>query len=552
MSIDALLQENETLRERLVTREEQLAERNEQVAERDARIAELESQIEQLAKKLKLTARERELLLKKLEQLKALRQRPGFVAPGQGVLNFDGGELPVEEQPEHVDEAPDGETPDDPIRQRHKPKSPARKIDTSNLPVEHVYHELPLEERVCSTTGKLLVPVGEKLDEEVDCIPSVIKLVLHHRTIYGLAEEDARERQAPEVIAPGPVRPLEGSIVGASLLAWILVQKYGRHLPLYRQESILEQHGLRIPRQTTCDWVLGAADQLGPIRGALRRTIVATGMVQTDDTTVRCQLGKGQGNFTAHLWTTVSPLAEGVLYDFSESREHEHLFEMFPGFERGVLLGDGYAGYDAFAKTRPGIVVAGCWAHALRKFRDAMNEAPVLAVRAMKLIGKLFDIEKRANQDRLSVDARLSLRQRESAPVVDALEAEILGWRDIYSESGDMGVACKYLENQRDHLRVFLAEGCIPIHNNACEVAVRPVAVGRRNWLFAGSPRGGRAAATIYTLIESCKKAGVAPHGYLADVLTRVATHPASRIDELLPARWKTLFAPKSVSAPAS
>lgn len=543
MSRDALMQENEVLRKQLVTRDEQ-------VAARDARIAELESQIELLAKKLKLTARERELLLNKLGELKALRQRPPLLAPGQGVLDFDTGEAQVEEPtPEHVDEAPDGETPDDSIRQRHKPKNRARKIDTSNLPIEHVYHELSPEERVCATTGKGLVPVGEQLDEEVDFQPGVIKLVVHHRTVYGLAEEDARERQAPEIVSPGPVRPLEGSIAGASLLAWILVQKYGRHLPLYRQETILEQHGLRIPRQTTCDWVLRAAYQLGPIQDALRRSILATKVVQTDDTTVRCQLGKGQGNFTAHLWTTVSPLAEGVLYDFSESRGHEHLFKMLPGFERGVLLGDGYAGYDAFAKARSGIVVAGCFAHALRKFRDAVNEAPVLAVTAMKLIGKLFDIEKRADKERLSLGQRSALRQRESAPILEALEAELLGWRDIYSESGEMSVACKYLENQREHLRVFLDDARVPIHNNACEVAVRPVAVGRRNWLFAGSPRGGRAAATIYTLIESCKKAGVAPHGYLADVLKRVATHPASRVEELLPATWKTLFAPVSASA---
>lgn len=543
MSREALLHENETLRAQLV-------ERNRQLTEHAMRIAELEAQIEQLAKKLKLTARERELLLKKLGQLKALRQRPPFLMPGQGLLEFESDETRVEaeERPEHVDEAPDGETLDDPIRQRHKPKRPARKIDTSNLPVEHVYHELPIEERVCATTGRTLVAIGEELEEEVEFQPGVIKRVVHHRTIYGLDEEDARERQAPKLVAPGPLRPLENSIAGASLLAWILVQKYGRHLPLYRQETILEQHGLRIPRQTTCDWVLRAAYQLGPIQDALRRSILATKVVQTDDTTIRCQLGKGQGNFTAHLWTTVSPLVEGVLYDFSESRQHEHLFTMFPGFERGVLLGDGYAGYDAFAKARPGIVVAGCFAHALRKFRDALSEAPVLAVTAMKHIGKLFDIEKQADKDELSFDHRLAVRQRESAKVLDALEAELQGWRDIYSEAGDMGTACKYVENQRENLRVFLEDARVPIHNNACEVAVRPVAVGRRNWLFAGSPRGGRAAATIYTLIESCKKAGVVPHIYLADVLTRVASHPASRVDELIPANWKRVFGSGPVS----
>ena len=517
----------------------------EQLSERESRIADLESQLEQLAQKLQLTAKERRLLEQQLAQLRSLGRRHPHLDPGQGVLDFGGDAAPkAEDPPEHVGEAPDGETRGDSIRKGNMPKRPARKIDTSNLPVEHVYHELPPEERVCATTGKVLVPVGEKVEEEIDFQPGVIKRIVHHRAVYGLAEEDAQERQALPVVAPGPVRPLENSIAGASLLAWILVQKYARHLPLYRQETILAQHGLRIPRQTTCDWVLGAAYQLGPIQEALRRAILATAVVQTDDTTVKCQLGKGRNVIRAHLWTTVSPLTEGVLFDFSESREHEHLFDTLRGFERGVLVGDGYAGYDAFAQKRPGIVVAGCWAHVLRKFRDALTEAPMLAVAAMTHVGKLFDLEKKATDEKLSPDDRLALRRRESAKVIEALEEELRGWRELYLESGSMGAACKYLEGQREHLRVFLDDPRVPIHNNACEVAIRPVAVGRKNWLFAGSPRGGRAAATIYTLIESCKQAGVDPLDYLADVLVRVATHPASRIDELIPANWKRVFGP--------
>lgn len=538
MAVDALLHENEALRGALAAREEQLAER-------DERIASLESQLDLLAQKLKLTARERLLLEQKLKQLLALRRRHPLLAEGQGVLDFGGGPSPAgaEQQPEHVGEAPDGETPEDPIRHRHKPKSPAKKLDTSNLPVEHEYHELAPEMRRCAITGQVLVPVGEKIDEEIDFQPGFLKLVLHHRTVYGLSEGDARERKVDPVTAPGPLRPLEGSIAGANLLAWILVQKYGRHLPLYRQEEILAQHGLRIPRQTSCDWVLAIAQQLGPIQEALRRRILATMLVQTDDTTVKCQAGKGHGFFRAHLWTTTSPLTEGVLYDFTETREHEHLLAMFAGLNEGVLLGDGYAGFESFAAARPGILIAGCWAHALRKFGDALAEAPLLAASAMTHIGKLFDVEKQADGDELLPEQRLALRQRESAAVLDALEEELRGWREIYLSSGKMGDACKYLENQRACLRVFLQDGRIPIHNNACEVAIRPVAVGRKNWLFAGSLRGGRAAATIYTLVQSCRKAGIDPFVYFADVLTRVATHPAARVEDLIPADWKRLFA---------
>jgi len=502
MSIDVLLQENAALRSGL--------------AERDERISDLEIQLELLAKKLRLTARERGLLEQKLKQLQAMRQRHPYLDPGQGLFDFDGGEP----KPAHVGEAPDGETKDDPIRQRNKPKKPARKLDTSNLPVEHVIHELPEEQRVCPTTGRLLVPVGEKLEEEIDFQPGFIKRIVHHRVIYGLAEEDARERQAPQIITPGPPRPLEQSIAGASLLAWIVDQKYVRHLPLYRQEAILEQHGLRLPRQTACDWVMGVARELEPIQEAIRRELVATKLIQTDDTPVKCQLGKGRGLFQAHLWATTSPLLEEwMLFDFTESREHEHLFKILPDFEEGVLVGDRYKGYEAFARARPGVALAGCWVHVIRKFRDALGEAPAFAAEVMTVIGKLFDIEKRADAEGLSLEDRLILRQAESARVVDQVEAVLAGWRDIYLESGKVSDACKYVDNQPEGLRAFLSDARIPIHNNACEVAIRPVAVGRRNWLFAGSPRGGRAAATIYTVVESCKRAKVDTMRYLADVL---------------------------------
>src|SRR5690606_6531643 len=182
MAVDALLHENEALRRAL-------AERDGQLAEYEERIAKLESQLDVLARKLKLTARERMLLEQRLKQLLALRHRHPLLAEGQGVLDF-GDEVAVtnaQEQPVHVGEAPDGETPEDPIRQRHKPKNPAKKLDTSNLPVEHAYHVLAPEERRCPLTGKTLVAVGEKIDEVIEFQPGFLKVVLHHCAVYGLS-----------------------------------------------------------------------------------------------------------------------------------------------------------------------------------------------------------------------------------------------------------------------------------------------------------------------------------------------------------------------------
>lgn len=544
----ALLEENEALRvqvaerdERIAERDERIAERDERIAERDAQIARLDQELATLAKQHALTAKERDHLAQMIERLRALRAPRPTIAPGQGVLDFL--DEPAQEKPEHVDEAPDGETKDDRIRGRHKPRKPARKLDTSNLPVEHVQHELPEDERICPITGMLLMQVGEELEEEVVYRRAELKLVIHHRAVYGPSQDDAKERQVPTITAPPPPKPLEGSPVGATLLAWILVQKYLHHLPLYRQEQIFGRRGLRIPRQTMCDWVLFAATLLGPIQAALRRRILAQPVVQLDDTPVKCQAGKGQGNFKARLWTLVSPEVEGVLYDFTERRSAECILEVLPGFEKGVLVGDGYVGYESFVTARPGVENAGCWAHALRKFREALDEAPLEALRAKTMIRELFLIERKADEDELSCDERLELRHSESAKVLDELDELLAGWRGRYSESGKMATACKYVENQSATLHVFLQDGRVPIHNNACEVSIRPVAVGRRNWLFAGSVRGGRAAATIYTLVESCKMAGVDPYAYLSDVLLRVATHPASRVGELLPANWKQIVA---------
>ena len=547
MSLASLQQENEALRaqvlerdEQLATRDEQLLERDKQLLERDARVDELQRQVEELVAKLKLTAREHRLLAEKLARLHALRKRVPLLAPGQGVLQFD--ELvpePEAEQPPHVNEAPDGETPDDKIRKRHRHKQRARKLDLSNLPVEHAYHELPEEERICSTTGKALVPVGEKLEDEVEYQPGRLKRIVHHHTVYGLSAEDAEDFSVKPITAPGPPRPIEGSIVGPMLLAWILVQKYAHHLPLYRQQSILGREGLAISRKTSCDWVMAAATALQPIQEALRREILGTGVVQLDDTPVRCQGPKGHGNFQAHLWSVTSPVAEGVLYEFTEGRSTNDVLEVLGSYEEGWVVGDGCSSHVAATAERPGLILAGCWAHAIRKFKDAMAEAPVLAVEIVTTIAKLFELEEELRE--CTPDERLARRRESAPPLIETLDGLVDGWRDRYSESGKLAEACKYLENQRVPLLGFLEDGRVPIHNNACEVAIRPIAVGRKNWLFAGSVRGGHAAATFYTLVQSCTIAGVDPLEYLADVLIRVATHPASRVDELIPARWKQL-----------
>jgi hypothetical protein len=208
----------------------------------------------------------------------------------------------------------------------------------------------------------------------------------------------------------------------------------------------------------------------------------------------------------------------------------------------GYLVGDGYAGYGVLARKHPGLIETGCWAHVLRKFRDALKESPVESLRMLHEIGKLFDVETEGAKAELDFEALRALRLEKSAPVLAEIEGEAASLRGSGSDQGSLAKALTYLENQWPTLVRFLEDGRVPIHNNVCENAVRPVAVGRKNWLFAGSERGGHAAATIYSVIESCRRVGVDPFLYLRDVLVRVCTHPADRVDELVPERWKELF----------
>lgn len=522
-----------------------LAQRDSQLVERERRIALLEREVALLAEQLKGAAQERRALEARLKELLAQRRALAHDAPGQQTLAFDEpAPLPT---PPCAHEAPDGETAQDVIRPRHRRKNEPRSLAYQALPREHVRHELPLEERVCALSGKPLVEVGETTSEEIEHRPAQLLVVVHHCVKYGLSEDDSRERTVEPIVAPAPPSAIEDSRVGAGLLAQIVVNKYMHHLPLYRQQAIFERAGLAIPRQSMCDWVLAGLFNLQPIQSSIRAPIVSSGVVLLDDTPVKCQGGRGGSIFQAHLWTYSSPCAEGVFFDFAADRGHEHVLDVLgPNFS-GYLVGDGYAGYGTIAGKLPGVIESGCWAHALRKFRDARKEAPAEAATMKAAIGELFAIERDADQRGLDAAQRRALRAEQSAPMLELIYALARNQRLAVSESGDYFKALKYLENQKESLARFLEDGRVPIHNNTSEHAVRPVAVGRKNWLFAGSERGGQAAAIAYSLIESCRRVGVDPYHYLRDVLLRVATHPASRVHELTPANWKRLYAAQAV-----
>lgn len=518
--------------------EAKLVERDAQNEALRKRNAELEAELKQVRREFTIFRDEVKRLLGHVPKSKHLvdeNQLPLFDGIGPA-------DPPPVEKPEHVDEAPDGETQDDSIRGRHKPKKRAKKTDMTQLPRKVVTHDLPEDQRVCPDTGVQLVPVGVEITEELDYVAAEMRVLEHHQVVYGPPPEVAEDRQIAPITSPGPSMPLEGCKASASLLAILLVQKYVFHLPLYRQEEAFQQTGLFIPRSTLCDWVLKSAFELAPIAGAIWGSIRAGPVLQLDDTPIKCQGGKGHGNFQAYLWSFVSPTAPGVAFRFTEGRSTDDLAPLLAGVSASVLLGDAYAANQAAAREA-GIEVdyAACWAHVLRKFRDARKEAPSMVRLFRDDLRAIYAVEAEADEGKLDAEGRAELRRRKARPAIARLLARTLGWKETFSLSGKMGEAIKYLRNNRKALTTYLSNGLVPIDNNACERSIRPIAVGRRNWLFAGSVAGGEAAATIYTLIESCKAADVDPAPYLADVLGRVATHPASRVHELTPAEWRAL-----------
>jgi len=526
--------------------EQENAELRATLAERDAKLEEITALLEKLA-------RDNSLLRTELLRLKRARYGPKsdrFPDDEHGLFAELFPEEPSTEPSSEVLEAPDVELPEDPSPKKARRKGrEKRQLDFQALPREHVRHELPEEERICPVTGKLLVPVGLKVTEKLEHEPARLYVQVHEQVEYGLSEEDRAEQTAPTKLSPLPPHPIDGLLAGPGLLARVLVAKYVEHLPLHRQEAIFEREGLQIPRQTLCEWVMRSIELLLPIVSALRRRLLEGDVLQNDDTRVLCLENATRGGRRwAYLWAWVGVDRQEVVYQFSLGRDHEVVKEWIGPQWSGHLVGDGYAGYRKLCRERDPkhpIVEVGCWAHARRKVREAAEEAPKDAVQLAGLIRRLYAVEKTARKanegNGLEAEELRRLRRAESLPVLWRIRGLVRKLRKVHAEEGAMGKALTYIQNQWRSLRQYVKDGRLPIDNNACEQAIRPVAVGRKNWLFTGSPRGGNMGAAIYSLMESCKRAGVDPYEYLRDVLVRIRVHPEDRRAELVPLLWKEL-----------
>jgi len=344
---------------------------------------------------------------------------------------------------------------------------------------------------------------------------------------------------------PAPSHPIARGRAGPQLLADVLFGKYGAHLPLNRQSDIYAREGVELDVSTLADWVGACAATLMPLRDAIEKHVHAAERVHVDDTTVpvlaknKCRTGRLWGHVRDDRPFAGKAAPAAVLY-YSPTREGEHPQRQLAKYT-GICQVDAYSGYNALyvAGRQPGpIVEAACWAHGRRKlFELARLRKMPIAIEAVRRIDELFAIEREING--LTADKRRAVRQERSKPLVEELERWLRAERRKLSSKNPLAKAMAYSLNRWSTFTRFLDDGRICMTNNAAERAVRGVAVGRRNWTFCGSDAGGERAAVIFTLIETAKLCDVDPRAWLADVLARIADHPANRIDDLLPWHWR-------------
>jgi transposase len=445
---------------------------------------------------------------------------------GQGHLFELNPDLPA------ATDLPEPTAPEDAVdvcgHRRHRKK---REIDWDKLPQIRHEHDLREEEKICSCCGKTMDRIGEDVTRELELQPAKLEAHIHVRPKYA-----CRCCKAGVCAAPLPQRPIPGGIAGPGLVSEVIVSKFGDHLPLYRLEDIIARAGVYIARSTLCDWVKYAAELFEPLYELQRQRVLQSTVMWTDDTSVTV-LGGLQGSFQGHFWTYLGHEQPYSVYDFSKSRKRDGPASFLQGFT-GYLHADAFAGYDAiFLGSHATIWEVACWAHARRKFFDAVKSYPRESHQVLEWIRQLYDIEDRA---RIWLpEARRQLRVAESIPVLDKIEAYLTGLARTVLPKSSLAKAVTYAQNQWEALRRYTADGRLTIDNNVSERTLRHQAIGRKNWLFLGSEAAGPRAAVLCTILAGAKRHRIEPWSYVRELLLRLhADDP--RLEEMLPDRWAT------------
>jgi len=429
------------------------------------------------------------------------------------------------------------------ITYRRRKTKGQREAQLKDLPVETVIHRLPAEAQTCACCGGPLHELPDSMVEvrqELKIIPAQATLVKHVRAKYGCRQCEHQGTTAPIITAPLPTPAFPNSLASPSAVAFIMSQKFVEGLPLYRQEQSFARLGVTLSRQTLANWMLAGADWLEPLYDRLHEDLLRRDILQADETTLQVLQEPGRAATTkSYLWLyrTGRDGPPIILYEYQPTREAEHPKAFLQGFT-GYLQVDGYQGYAGL----PGVTLVGCWAHARRKFTDALTALPAsarasgkptAAEEGLAFCNTLFAIERDLRE--ATPAERHAARLQRSRPVLNAFRAWLEQQAATALAKSTFGQAITYCRNQWPKLTTFLQDGRLELDNNRSERSIKLIVIGRKNWLFANTPHGAKASAIIYSLVETAKANGLHPYAYLTYLFAQLPDCTTNALDRLLP-----------------
>jgi len=399
-----------------------------------------------------------------------------------------------------------------------------------------IEHDLGDAEKACPACGNERHRIGTEVSEQLEYFPASLKVLKHIRHKYGCSCCDADGYNPNITTASKPAQPIEKGLAGPSLLAYVVTSKLGDHLPLYRLEKIFARQKVEIARSTMCAWMRAAGQLVTPLVELMTDRVRRSRVIHTDDTGVPVQSPGAKQCRKGRIWCYLGDgLHPYIVYDYTPNWSRAGPAAWLENY-REYLQADGYAGYDGIY-AGGNVTEVACWAHARRKFYDAQDSDGQRSAEMLSMIGKLYAVEREAKS--LDDDARLALRRERSVPVLDEIET----WLDVEGEivlpKSPMGAAITYARNQWSALRVYTTQGFLNIDNNAAERSLKRVAIGRKNWLFAGNDDAASNHAKLWSLIASCERHGVDPQRYLTSVLAKLPTTSPDQLEQFLPDVWK-------------
>lgn len=427
------------------------------------------------------------------------------------------------------------------VRSHKRKPHPGRKPLPADLPVE-IVEILPADvDLICKGCEQQKVRIGADTTQTLDYRPASFFIREYVRPKYACPS-------CQQGVMQGllPARPIEKGRPEPGVLAHVVDSKYGYHLPLYRVVQIFAQHGIEVSRGLLSQWNGAVADLLTPLAQAVHRQVLQSRWIQSDDTRVQVQEAERVYR-NGHIWVYRGELGDQV-YDFDWLRNKASPSRMLAGY-RGYLQVDAAPAFDDIFASNAQIIEVGCWAHARRYFKDAELTAPTEAKQMVLWIGELYGLEKYARENALSEAQRLELRQQQARPILKRIGKRLEELRAQALPKSPLGEAVTYALNQWTALNRYTEHGALEIDNNGAERALKPIVIGRKNWMFIGSEAAAKRTAVLLTLVNTCKAHQLNVFEYLRDVIERVSTHPMSRIDELTPREWRRLRQPSTAAA---